>query len=97
MKRFITLIVAILLFAVAILLGLKNQQLVDINYVIAENEIRLATLMAIVFILGFISASFFAGIFMLKVKMRNGQLRRLNNKQTKELTQLRENSSIEKV
>ena len=32
MKRFLTLIIAVLLFAIAIILGLKNQQLITVNY-----------------------------------------------------------------
>lgn len=89
MKRIITLIVAVLLFAIAVALGLKNQQLINVNYLIAENEIRLATLLAIIFLLGFIVAAFFAMLFYLKLKIKNRQLSRLNKKQRKELNQLR--------
>jgi putative membrane protein len=89
MKRILTLIVAVLLFAIAVALGLKNQQLINVNYLIAENEIRLATLLAIIFFLGFIVATVFAMLFYLKLKMKNRQLSRLNKKQHKELNQLR--------
>ena len=89
MKRFLTLIAAVLLFAIAVIVGLKNQQLVNVNYLIAENEIRLATLLAIIFMVGFIASTVFAGLFYLKLKMKNRQLRKLNNKQRKELNQLR--------
>ena len=95
MKRFFTLIAAVLLFAVAVVLGLKNQQLININYLIAENEIRLATLLAIIFMLGFLVATLFAGLFYLKLKIKNRQLRKLNNKQRKELSQLRTISASE--
>lgn len=95
MKLFFTLLIAILLFAVTIIIGLKNQQLVDINYLLAANEIRLATLLAIIFVIGFLSACFFAAAFYLKLKMKNRQLRKLNNKQLKELTQLRETPLLE--
>ena len=96
MKGFLTLLLAILLFAIAIILGLKNQQVIDVNYLVAENEVSLATLAAIIFMLGFIAASFFAAIFALKLKMKNRQLRKLNNKQSKEIVQLRANSAVEK-
>lgn len=96
MKRFLTLIIAVLLFAIAIILGLKNQQLITVNYLVAENDIRLATLLAIIFLVGFIVAILFAGLFYLKLKMKNRQLRRLNNKQHKELEQLRTISASEK-
>jgi putative membrane protein len=96
MKRFLTLITAVLLFAIAVILGLKNQQLINVNYLIAENEVRLATLLAIIFMAGFIAATLFAGLFYLKLKMKNRQLRRLNNKQRKELNQLRAITASEK-
>lgn len=96
MKRFLTLIIAVLLFAIAIILGLKNQQLITVNYLVAENDIRLATLLAIIFLVGFIVAMLFTGLFYLKLKMKNRQLRRLNNKQHKELEQLRTISASEK-
>lgn len=96
MKRFLTLITAVLLFAIAVILGLKNQQLINVNYLIAENEIRLATLLAIIFMVGFIVATLFAGLFYLKLKMKNRQLRKLNNKQCKELNQLRTVTASEK-
>ena len=89
MKRFLTLIVAVLLFAIAVALGLKNQQLINVNYLIAQNEIRLATLLAIIFMVGFVVATIFAVLFYLKLKMKNRQLRKLNKKQRKELNQLR--------
>jgi len=96
MKRFLTLIIAISLFAIAIILGLKNQQLINVNYLIAENEIRLATLLALIFLLGFIIAFLFSGFFYLKLKMKNRQLRKSYNKQCKELAQLRLISAPEK-
>ncbi|WP_435237069.1 LapA family protein [Psychromonas sp. PT13] len=97
MKRLITLIIliiAILLFGIAIILGLKNQQLIDVNYLIAENEVPLATLSAIIFMFGFIVAGFFGSFFYLKLKMKTRQLRKVNNKQLKELEQLRNASQI---
>lgn len=96
MKRFLTLIVAVLLFVIAVALGLKNQQLININYLIAQNEIRLATLLAIIFMLGFVVAALFAVLFYLKLKLKNRQLRKLNKKQRKELNQLRSISAPEK-
>jgi putative membrane protein len=96
MKRFLTLISAVLLFAVAVLLGLKNQQVIAINYLIAENEIRLATLLAIVFMLGFVVANLITLLFYMKLKIKNRQLRKISDKQRKELEQLRTISVFEK-
>jgi len=94
MKRFLTLVVIILLFTIAIVLGLKNQQAVNINYLLAQSEIRLSTLLAINFLFGFIISGCFGISFYLRLAMKNRQLRKLNKKQHKELNLLR--SSTEK-
>lgn len=88
MKRFITLIVIVLLFFLAIVLGLKNQQAVNINYLIAQSEIRLSTLLAINFLLGFIVSGCFATLFYLRLTMKNRHLHKINKKQRKALNQL---------
>jgi len=89
MKRFITLVIIILFFAVAIILGLKNQQPVNINYLVAQSEIRLSTLLAINFMLGFIVSCCFGALFYFRLGMKNRQMRKLNKKQDKELRFLR--------
>lgn len=89
MKRFLTLVLIILLFAVAIILGLKNQQLVNINYLLAQSEMRLSTLLAINFMFGFIVSACFGTLFYLRLTLKNRQLRKLNKKQRKELNLLR--------
>lgn len=87
MKRFLTLIITVLLFVIAVVLGLKNQQVINVNYLVAQSEIRLATLLALVFLLGFLVSSAVYVPFYLKLKMKNRQLRKRNNKQRKELNQ----------
>jgi lipopolysaccharide assembly protein A len=89
MKRIITLIIAILLFVIAALLGLKNQQLVNINYLLAQSEMRLSTLLAIIFLIGFVASGTLAMLFYLKLKIKNRQLLKMTKKQTKELDELR--------
>ncbi len=89
MKLFFTLAVTIFLFAVAVILGLKNQELVNINYLVAQSEMRLSTLFAILFLIGFVVSSLIGIFFYMKLKMKNRKLRKLNKKQRKELNQLR--------
>ncbi len=96
MKRFLTLIVTVLLFAVAVVLGLKNQQFINVNYLIAQSEMRLATLLAIIFMLGFVVSAIFATLFYFKLKMKNRLLRKHNKKLCKELDQLRIALTFEK-
>ena len=94
MKRFLTILITVVFFIIVIVIGLKNQQLVTLNYLIAQNELRLSTLLAIVFSVGFSSAIFIASYFYLALKMKARQLRKLTVKQRRELNDLR--ASIEK-
>jgi len=96
MKRFLTLIITVLLFVTAVVLGLKNQQVINVNYLVAQSEMRLATLLAIVFLLGFLVSSVVYVPFYLKLKMKNRQLRKMNNKQRKELNQSGVASALQK-
>jgi len=89
MKRFLTLVLIILLFVIAIVIGLKNQQPVNINYLVAQSEIRLSTLLAINFMFGFIVSGFFGTLFYLRLTMKNRRMNKLNKKQRKELNLLR--------
>ena len=94
MKRFLAILITVVFFIVVIVLGLQNQQLVTINYLIAQNELRLSTLMAMIFSVGFAIALCFASYFYLTQKMKIRQLTKLNVKQRRELNDLRD--SIEK-
>ena len=85
MKRFIYFIIVIAIFIIAAILGLKNQELVSINYLIAQSEIRLSTLLAILFVMGFIFASVIGLWISIKLKVKNGYLKRQNMKQKIEL------------
>ena len=89
MKRFITLVITILFFILAVVLGLKNQQLINLNYLIAQNDIRLSTLLAIIFLIGFLVSTLVNVFFYFKLKIKNRQLRKLNRKQRLELNELR--------
>ena len=89
MKSVITLIITILLFLVAIVIGLKNQQVVNLNYIVAQSEIRLATLLAIIFVIGFVASAVIAMLFYVKLKIKNRQLLKMTKRQDKELEQLR--------
>tara|TARA_R110001583_G_scaffold26571_4_gene95761 strand:+ start:1914 stop:2201 length:288 start_codon:yes stop_codon:yes gene_type:complete len=89
MKRLILLVLLVLLFIIAIVLGLKNQQSVNINYILAQSDIRLSTLLAINFMLGFIVSGCIGTLFYLRLMMKGHQLRKLNKNQRKELSLLR--------
>lgn len=88
MKLFLTLVVIALLFFVAIVLGLNNQQIINVNYLLAQSDIRLSTLLAINFMLGFIVSSCFGTLFYLRLTMKNRYLRKQNKQQRNKLNLL---------
>ena len=65
MKRFLTLLVAVLFFIIAVVLGLKNQQMVNVNYIVAQSDMHLSTLLAVTFSIGFVIAAVSMGWFYL--------------------------------
>lgn len=89
MKNFLMLVAAILIFATATVLGLKNQALVNINFIFAQRDLRLSSLLAITLLMGIALTSLFAFYFIFKGKLKYRKLLKQNKKQRKELNQLR--------
>jgi len=90
MKRFLTILITVVFFIIVIVLGLQNQQSVTFNYLIAQNDLRLSTLLAVIFSFGFIIALCLGSYFHLALKMKCRQLNKLNIKQRRELNDLRD-------
>lgn len=75
---------------------MKNQQLINVNYLLAQSEMHLSTLLAITFMIGFSIAGVFMSWLYLRLKVSNKLLRRANNKQRKELDKLHLSATTEK-
>lgn len=88
MKRILTISITALLFVMAVVMGLKNQQMVTINFLIAQSDLRLSTLLALVFSLAFTTASCIASYFYFTLKLKNHTLRKSNSKLQRELNDL---------
>ncbi|HAB79802.1 MAG TPA: DUF1049 domain-containing protein [Glaciecola sp.] len=54
MKGLFTFLVLIIVLVIAIIIGSRNQELITINYLIAQSELRESTLMAIILSLGIV-------------------------------------------
>lgn len=89
MKIIIGLIILAILFAVGITLGTQNDQLVHVNYLVAQGEYRLSTLLAIVFAAGFLIGWIVFGIVLLRLRIKNSRLRKKAERQHRELEDLR--------
>ena len=80
--------IALAVILVGITIGANNDQLITFNYVIAQSELRLSTLVAILFGFGLILGWLITGIFYLKVKLQNIALNRRVKRQSQQITEL---------
>ncbi|HDV7283898.1 TPA: DUF1049 domain-containing protein [Mannheimia haemolytica] len=73
---------------VAVTIGANNDQFITFNYIFAQSELRLSTLVAILFGLGLILGWLVTGIFYLKIKLQNVALNRRVKRQAQQITEL---------
>lgn len=88
MKYILGLAIALAIAIVAITVGANNDQLITFNYVIAKSELRLSTLVAILFGFGLILGWLITGFFYLKLKFRNMALNRRVKRQAQQISEL---------
>lgn len=88
-KGIIALIIAVL-FVAALALGAQNGQIVSVNILVAELELRLSWLMSGTFLGGFVFACLALFIFYSRSRLQTARLRRRLNKKEQELLKLRE-------
>lgn len=87
--KIIGFIILTLCFLIALALGTQNQDIVNFNYLIAQGDIRLSSLIGIFFGAGFILGWLFCGALYFKVRMSNIMLKKQVNRQREELDNLR--------
>ena len=87
-KYILGFVIALAVLLVGITIGANNDQLITFNYVIAQSELRLSTLVAILFGFGLILGWLITGIFYLKVKLQNIALNRRVKRQSQQITEL---------
>lgn len=87
-KYILGFVIVLTVVLVSITIGANNDQLITFNYVIAQSELRLSTLVAILFGFGLILGWLITGIFYLKVKLQNMALNRRVKRQSQQITEL---------
>ncbi|WP_455483133.1 LapA family protein [Haemophilus parahaemolyticus] len=87
-KYILGFVIVLTVILVSITIGANNDQLITFNYVIAQSELRLSTLVAILFGFGLILGWLITGIFYLKVKLQNMALNRRVKRQSQQITEL---------
>ncbi|MCG3728021.1 LapA family protein [Vibrio cincinnatiensis] len=80
--KIIKILVLLALFLFALALGSQNQELVTFNYLLAQGEFHLSTLLGSVFVAGFLIAWLILGSFYLKSQL---EVRKLNRKLKKQI------------
>lgn len=88
MKIIVT-IALIALFLISLALGAQNQVVVHFNYLLAQDDFQLSTLLGIFFATGFGLGWLICGSMYLKASVTQRRLRKRLEKQTAELNKLR--------
>lgn len=100
MKFILILVALICVLIVAITFGSGNDQLVTFNYLIAQSQVRLSSLVATTFGIGFLLSWILCGIYLFRMRFKIGQLQRqvkkLEAKQTQADQALRQ-KTLEEV
>lgn len=88
MKYIIAILIVLAIIIVAVTIGANNDQMITFNYIIAKSELRLSSLVAILFGFGLLLGWIVAGIFYLKVKLQNIALNHRVKRQAQQITDL---------
>lgn len=76
MRTVLALIVLTVVVALALTLGAENQQFIRLNYLLAQDEFRLSTLLVMLFAGGFACASLLLGLLLLRARLSLRRLRK---------------------
>ena len=87
-KYILGFVIVIAIVLVAITVGANNDQIITFNYIVAESQLQLSTLVAILFGFGLILGRLISGFFYLKLKFKNIVLARQVKRQTLQLHEL---------
>ncbi|AJR09332.1 DUF1049 domain-containing protein [Photobacterium gaetbulicola] len=87
--KILTVLLLAACFLVTLALGAQNQQLVNFDYLIAQGELQLSTLLGIAFGSGFVIGWLICGLLYLKARFTKNRLSKKVQKQQQELDQLR--------
>ncbi|KNC94976.1 LapA family protein [Trabulsiella odontotermitis] len=69
MKYLLIFLLVLAIFVVSVTLGAQNDQQVTFNYLLAQGEFRISTLLAVLFAAGFVIGWLVCGIFWLRVRV----------------------------
>ncbi len=87
-KYILGFVIVLAIILVAVTVGANNDQVITFNYIVAQSDFKLSTLVAILFGLGLILGWLITGLFYLKLKLKNMGLARQIKRQTQQINEL---------
>ena len=87
--KILTVLLLAACFLVTLALGAQNQQLVNFDFLLAQGEFQLSTLLGIAFGSGFVIGWLICGLLYIKTRFTKNRLSKKVQKQQQELDQLR--------
>ena len=69
MKYLLIFLLVLAIFVISVTLGAQNDQQVSFNYLLAQGEYRVSSLLAMLFAAGFVIGWLVCGLFWLKVRV----------------------------
>lgn len=69
MKYLLIFLLVLAIFVISVTLGAQNDQQVTFNYLLAQGEYRISTLLAVLFAAGFAIGWLICGLFWLRVRV----------------------------
>ncbi|MGM7530453.1 LapA family protein [Proteus mirabilis] len=104
MKKVLLFILVVLVLAIVVIamtLGSNNDQVIIFNYLIAQGEYRISTLLATLFGVGFVLGWIVSGVFYLRVRLSlvraKRKIKRLESEQTKQESQENRSTAVSTV
>lgn len=86
MKYLLIFLLVLAIFVISVTLGAQNDQLVSFNYLLAQGEYRVSSLLAVLFAAGFAIGWLVCGLFWLKIRVSlaraERKIKRLENQIT---------------
>ena len=81
MKYLLIFLLVLAIFVISVTLGAQNDQQVTFNYLLAQGEYRISTLLAVLFAAGFAIGWLICGLFWLRVSLARAErkIKRLEN------------------
>lgn len=76
MKYLLIFLVVLVVLVISITLGAQNDQVVTFNYLLAQGDYRVSTLLAVLFATGFVLGWVICGLFYLRVRLSLGRAQR---------------------